>query len=120
MILWTAVIFIMIMVFGLWFMSIKLQLRNEVPDNPTSQFDFKKVSDDISSAMREASESLKQLATTTPTSTPATDATATSTATSTDVLATTTPLDDAAILNTIKELEAQLNRGTTTATSTAR
>ena len=122
MIMWTAVIFIMIMVFGLWFMSIKLQLQSESVKQPANEFDFKKVSEDISSAMREANESLKQLASTTPTSTPeaATSTVDAIMASSTGVIATTTSLDEAAIQNTIKELEAQINRATTTATSTAR
>lgn len=123
MIMWTAIIFIMIMVFGLWFMSIKLQLQSNIPDSPADQFDFSKVSDDISQAMQEVNDSLKQLATTTPTSTPADIATSTVrdlTATSTGEIASTTSLDAASIQRTIRELEAQLNRSTTTATSTAR
>ncbi|NTW22263.1 hypothetical protein HGA34_01810 [Candidatus Falkowbacteria bacterium] len=125
MIMWTAVIFIMIMVFGLWFMSIKLQLQSEVIEKPTDQFDFKKVSDDITNAMREANESLKQLASTTPTSTPETVVSATTTerdltSTTTEEMATTTSLNEEAIQNTIKELELRLNRGTTEATSSVR
>jgi len=126
MILWTAVIFIMIMVFGLWFMTIKLQLSNEVTDKPMGEFDFKKVSEDISQAMQEVNASLKQLSTTTPTSTSEMIATTTTNiiaTTTTGELISTSTLDEASIQRTIKELEAQLNRSATTteaATSSVR